>query len=123
MFFKLTFILTSFFLCVNVQAANLCEINHVENFKGGIRVVFNSNYQPNILGVKRAGSQKMESFTLGSALILKEGDESGINEGPHDFCTLKAEKRENKLGILATENNHIPGIPATNRVEFILPTK
>lgn len=123
MFLKLSFALISFFLCVNAQAANLCEIDHVENYKGGIRVVFNKDSHPNILGIKRSGSQKMESFTAGSVLILKEGDESGINEGPHDFCTLKAEKRENKLGIFATANNHIPGVPATDRTEFILPAK
>lgn len=123
MFLKLSFALISFFLCVNVQAANLCEIDHVENYKGGIRVVFNKDSHLNILGIKRSGGQKMESFTAGSVLILKEGDESGINEGPHDFCTLKAEKRENKLGIFATANNHIPGVPATDRMEFILPAK
>jgi hypothetical protein len=123
MFLKLTLAFMTFLLGANAQATNLCEIDHVENFKDGVRVVFNKDSHPNILGIKRSGSQKMESFTAGSALILKEGDESGINEGPHDFCTLKAEKRENNLGIFATANNHIPGVPATDRTEFILPAK
>jgi hypothetical protein len=35
----------------------------------------------------------------------------------------KAEKREGKLGILVTSNNHIPGVAATDRSEFIIPVK
>jgi hypothetical protein len=120
---KLSFALISFLLCLDVRAANLCEIDHVENTKDGIRVIFNNDHHPNILGIKRSASQKMENVTAGSPLVLKEGDESGINEGPHDFCTLKAEKREGKLGILAKANNHIPGIVPTDRSEFILPVK
>lgn len=120
---KLMLALISCFFCINVQAASLCEIDHVENFNGDIKVVFNKSANLNIRGIKRAGSQKIEPLNAGAALILKEGDESGVYLGPHDFCTLKAEKKEKKLGVSANANNHIPGVPATDRSEFILPTK
>lgn len=123
MSFKLSLALVSCAACLHTQAASLCEIDHVEHTDGGIRVVFNKDYHPNILGIKRSGSEKAEGFNAGTPLVLKEGDESGVNQGPHDFCTLRAEKKDGKLGILVKANNHIPGIAPSDRFEFVAPAK
>lgn len=118
---QLTLFLLSLSVAINAHAGSLCSIERVENVKEGIRVIFVKDFNPNILGIKRVGSEKLEKLNPGSPLMLKEGEESAVRESPHDFCTLKAEKKDGKLGISVTANNHIPGIPQTNRSEFILP--
>lgn len=120
---KFKFALVTCLLCTNTLAASLCEIDHVENASGGVKVIFNKDSNINIRGIKHPNSQTIESLKAGATLILNEGDESGIYLGPHDICVLKAVKKENKLGIMANSNNHIPGMTPVERSEFIVPIK
>lgn len=106
-----------------VMARHLCWIETVVPRDDGIMVKFLSSQSPRLFSLERFGKRlELTEADRRAPLVLVEGDVAVIHQGSHDFCTLRLERRDNVLGLLAEARNRAHGLPPTDASEFVKPS-
>ena len=101
--------------------ANLCWTEKVENGPDGIRVYLMKDYIPGIRLEPRGTKTIMETHPVPGTgyFVMQEGDTAYLQGGPHDVCTLVAERQADDLGVRFKAVFRPHGLPPDEREEFV----
>ena len=111
-----------FIAASDVRAAELCWIDRVERTEDGVRVFHRSGY---LNGIKRADGRVERGGVSGGGpqwprfFDLLEGDSASLTNTLHDWCTVKAERRDDVLGVQVDATSRPHGLPATRASRFL----
>lgn len=111
-------------LCGNANATGLCWVERVELTANGLRVFHSSGV---LNGIKRVSTGAVErpeyEMQVKGYFDLQEGDSASLRNGAHDWCSVRAERHENVLGIEIDANSRPHGLPLMEASSFIAAEK
>lgn len=98
-----------------------CWIKRVEAREGKLYISFLPDYRRRAFVTDEV--QERQSTTSSTAasddLIMWENEKATNSDGLHSGCTITAEKHEGRLGVQVRAYVSLPGIPASEKTEFI----
>jgi hypothetical protein len=102
-----------------VRSASICWIDRVELTEDGVRVFHKSGL---VNGIRRAdGRLERPRVEAGQprSFDLREGDSAAMSGGAHDWCSVKAQRHGEVLGVQLNATSRPHGLPATTASQFV----